>query len=90
MVVGSGWGYMTSGFFGENLSIFGIFSRESFLWLRRLCLHGQVSRHSQFVEDGSGKRSDETRAASLDAVDDERIDCSFREVFRGFSREVPA
>ena len=81
---------MTSGFLGENLSIFGIFSRESFLWLRRLCLHGQVGGHSQFVEGGSSKRSDEARAASLDAVDDERIDCSFCEVFRGFGREVLA
>ena len=30
------------------------------------------------------------RATSLDAVDDERIDRSFREVFGGFGREVPA
>ena len=90
MVVGSGWGYVVSGFLGENLSVFGIFCRESFLWFRRLSLHGQVGRHSQFVEGGSSKRSDETRAASLNAVDNKRIDCSFREVFRGFSREVLA
>ena len=30
------------------------------------------------------------RAALLDAVDDEGIDCSFCEVFGGFGREVPA
>ena len=81
---------MVSGFLGENLSIFCIFSQESFLWFCRLCLHGQVSGHGQLVEGGSSKRSDETRAASLNAVDDKRIDCSFHEVFRRFGREVPA
>ena len=90
MVVGSGWGYMISGFLRENLSIFGILSQESFLWFRRLCLHGQVSGHGQLVEGGSGKRSDETRATSLDAIDDERINCLFHEVFGGFGREVLA
>ena len=90
MVVRSGWGYMVSGFFGENLSIFCVFSRESFLWFRRLCLHGQVSGHGQLVEGGSSKRSDETRATSLNVVDDKRIDHSFCEVFGGFSREVLA
>ena len=90
MVVGSGWGYMISGFLGENLSVFGIFSWESFLWFRHLSLHGQVGRHSQFVEGGSSKRSDETRATLLNAVDNKRIDCMSCEVFRGFGREVPA
>ena len=90
MVIGLGWGYMVSGFLGENLSIFCIFSWESFLWFRCLCLHGQVGGHGQLVEGGSSKRSDEMRAASLNAVDDKRIDCLFHEVFRGFGREVPA
>ena len=90
MVVGSGWGYVVSGFLGENLSIFCVFSQESFLWFHRLCLYGQVSGHGQLVEGGSSKRSDETRATSLNAVDDIRINCLFREVFGGFSREVPA
>ena len=81
---------MISGFLRENLSIFGILSQESFLWFRRLCLHGQVGGHGQLVEGGSSKRSDETRAALLDAIDDERINCSFREVFGGFGREVLA
>ena len=40
MVVGSGWGYMISGFLGENLSVFGILSREGFLGFHRFCLHG--------------------------------------------------
>ena len=69
MVVGSGWGYVTSGFLGENLSVFSIFSQESFLWFRHLCLHGQVGRHSQLIKGGSSKRSDETRAALLNVVD---------------------
>ena len=81
---------MISGFFGENLSIFCIFSQESFLWFRRFCLHGQVGGHGQLVEGGSSKRSDEKRAASLNVVDDKRINCSFREVFGGFGREVLA
>ena len=90
MVVRSGWGYMICGFLGENLSIFSIFCQEGFLWFRRLSLHGQVSRHGQFVEGGRSKRGDETRAASLDTVDDERIDCSIREVLGEFGREIPA
>ena len=81
---------MISGFFGENLSIFCVFSRESFLWFCRFCLHGQVSGHGQLVEGGGSKRSDETRATLLNAVDDQRIDRSFCEVFGGFGREVPA
>ena len=81
---------MTSGFLGENLNVFGVFSRESFLWLRCLSLHGQVGRHSQFIEGGSCKRSDEMRDTLLDVVDDERIDCLFREVFWGFGGEVSA
>ena len=81
---------MVCGFLGEDLSVFGIFSRESFLQLRRFCLHGQVSGHSQFVKGSGSKRSDEARAASLDMVDDERVNRSFREAFRGFGREVPA
>ena len=90
MVVGSGWGYVASGFLGENLSIFSVFSRESFLWFCCLSLHGQVGGHSQFVKGCSSERSDEMRAALLNAVDNKRIDCSFREVFGGFGREVPA
>ena len=90
MVVGSGWGYVISGFFGENLSIFCVFSQESFLWFLCFCLHGQVGGHGQFVEGSSSKRSDEMRATSLNAVDDKRIDCLFREVLGGFSREVLA
>ena len=81
---------MVCGFLGEDLSIFGIFCWESFLRFHRLCLHGQVGGHSQFVKGSGSKRSDETRAASLDAVDDERIDCLFRKVFGRFGREVPA
>ena len=90
MVVGLGWGYMVSGFLGENLSIFCIFSWEGFLWFRCLCLHGQVGGHGQLVEGGCSERSDEMRATLLNVVDDKRIDCSFREVFGGFSREVLA
>ena len=90
MVIGSGWGYVVSGFLGENLSIFGIFCWESFLWFHRLSLHGQVGGHSQLVEGGSSKRGGETRAASLNAVDNKRIDCTSHEVFRGFGREVSA
>ena len=90
MVVGLRWGYVASGFLGENLSVFGIFSQESFLWLRRLCLHGQVGGHGQLVEGGGSQRSDETRAASLYVVDDKRINCSFCELLRELSREVPA
>ena len=81
---------MVCGFLGEDLSIFGIFCWESFLRLRRLCLHGQVGGHSQFVKGSGSKRSNETRATSLDVVDDEGIDCSFRKVFGRFSGEVPA
>ena len=88
MAIGSGWGYMVGGFLGENLSIFSVFSWESFLWFRCLSLHGQVGGHGQLVEDGSSKRSDEMRAALLNVVDDERINCSFHEVFGGFGREV--
>ena len=90
MVVGSGWGYMACGFLGENLSVFSICCRESFLWLRHLRLHGQVGGHGQLVEGGSGKRSNEPRATPLDVVDDEGINCSFCKVFRRFGREVPA
>ena len=90
MVVGLGWGYMVSGFLGENLSIFCVFSQENFLWFCHLCLHVQVGGHGQLVEGGSSKRSDETRATLLNAVDDKRINCLFHEVFGGFSREVPA
>ena len=90
MVVGLRWGYMVRGFLGEDLSVFGICCRESFLWLRRLRLHGQVGGHGQLVEGGSSKRSHEPRATPLDAVDDERIDGSFHKVFGGFGGEVPA
>ena len=81
---------MVSGFLGENLSIFCVFSWESFLWFCRLCLHGQVGGHGQLVEGGSSKRSDEMRATSLNMVNDKRINCPFCEVFGGFSREIPA
>ena len=81
---------MVSGFLGEDLSVFRIFCWESFLWFRHLCLHGQVGGHGQLVEGGSSKRSDEMRAASVYAVDDKRINCSFRELLGELSREVPA
>ena len=81
---------MVCGFLGEDLSIFCIFCWKSFLWFCRLCLHGQVGGHGQLVKGGSSKRSDEMRATSSNAVDDKRIDCSFREMLGGFSREVPA
>ena len=42
------------------------------------------------MEGGSGKESDEMRATSLNAVDDERIDCSFCKGFWEFTREVLA
>ena len=90
MVIGLRWGYMVCGFLGEDLSVFGIFCWESFLRFRRLCLHGQVGGHGQFVEGSSSKRSDEMRATSLNAVDDKRIDCSFRKVFGRFGREILA
>ena len=84
MVIGSGWGYIVSGFLGENLSIFCIFSWESFPWFRHLCLHGQVSGHGEFVEGSCGKGSDKVGATSLNAVDDKGVDRSFCEVFRKF------
>ena len=38
MVIGSGWGYMVCGFFGEDLSVVHVFSWESFLWFCHFCL----------------------------------------------------